>query len=37
MLNVEENLWNVKSTSKRIDGKVNKEDYRAQYPCYFRK
>ncbi|KAG0595890.1 hypothetical protein M758_UG207200 [Ceratodon purpureus] len=35
MLNVEESLWNMKSTSIRSKVEEKVEDYRARYPRYF--
>ena len=36
MLNVEESLWNMKSTSIRAKVEEKVEDYRTRYPHYFR-
>ena len=36
MLNIEENLWNMKSTLIRAKIKKKAKDYHAQYPRYFR-
>ena len=36
MLNIEESLWNIKSTSIRAKVEEKTEDYRAPYSRYFR-
>ena len=36
LLNVEENLWNMKSTLIKAKVKEKVEDYRTWYLCYFR-